>query len=202
VATLTKEQVRSRERVTAAEERERIAMRMWLEGRTQAEIGKAIDRHQASVSRIIQTGMARRAAEDAPTVDAARALYLDRLHVLFGSWWPLATGTYFVEDDETGESRALPPDPRAGELLLKIMDRIAMASGKGIAPEGRNENNLHLHVHTDGAREQILGNLATMAAKMHQVDGELADVGTSVDLLSGKTIIDSKPAPPPVAKKD
>jgi hypothetical protein len=196
--TLTKEQVRSRERVTAAEERERIAMRMWLEGRTQAEIGKAIDRHQASVSRIIQTGMARRAAEDAPTVEAARALYLDRLHALFGAWWPLATGAYFAEEGDP----PLPPDPKAGELVLKIMDRIAMASGKVIAPEGRNENNLHLHVHTDGAREQILGNLATMAAKMHQVDGELADVGTSVDLLSGKTIIDSKPAPPPVAKKD
>jgi hypothetical protein len=194
---MTKEEVRSRERVRAAQERERVALKMYLEGQTHVAIGAAIGRASGSVSRIIDAGVARRAAEDKTTVEAARFLYLERLHLLLGSWWPLATGTYFVEEGEP----PLPPDPKAAELTLKIIDRIAAATAKGVAPTS-NENNVHIHLHQDGQREEILNNLATMAAKMHQVDGELADVGTSVDLLSGKTIIDSRPAPPPVAKKD
>lgn len=194
---MTNEEVRSRDRVRAAQDRERIALVMYREGKTHAAIGEAIGRASGSVSRIITAAVARRAAEDKPTVDEARWVYLDRLTALLGSWWPLATGTYFVDEGEP----PLPPDPKAAELALKIIDRIAAATAKGVAPTG-NENNVHIHLHQDGQREEILNNLATLAAKMHQVDGELADVGTSVDLLSGKTVIDSRPAPPPVAKKD
>lgn len=195
---LTSEEVRSRTRVLAAQERERIALVMYREGKTHAAIGAAIGRASGSVTRIIAAAVARRAAEDQPTVDEARWVYVDRLTALLASWWPLATGAYFVDEGEP----PLPPDPKAAELTLKIIDRIAAATAKGVAPDSKDVNNVHIHLHQDSAREEILGNLAAMAAKMHQVDGELADVGTSVDLLSGKTVIDSKPAPPPVAKKD
>lgn len=183
--------------VETARERERVILEDWLLGIRVAETAAKLNLSPSAVSRGRVRAIERRAAEEGPTVEKATDLYLGRLELLVGAWMPLALGRYRPEEG----ADPLPPDARAAEILLKVLDRIAHASGKGIAPNPKHGDvNIFLgsSEQRDTAIGQILEGLSGVAAKMYDVEGELAGANTTLDQLTGRAALDDRPAPPSV----
>lgn len=184
--------------IETARERERVVLEDWLLGVPVAETCIKLGlKSPASITRTRQRALERRAADEGPMVEAAKQLYLGRLELLAAAWLPLALGRYKPDPDLD----ALPPDPRAAEVLLKILDRIAGASAKGLAPDPKSGDiNIFLgnSEQRDNAIETILNGLAGVASKMHDVEGELVGANTSLAQLTGRAAHDDQPAPPPV----
>lgn len=184
--------------VETARERERVILEDWLLGVPVAETAAKLGlKSPASVTRGRQRGIERRAAEEGPVVEDARARYLGQLEMLAAAWFPLALGRY--KPDPDGDP--LPPDARAAEVLLKILDRIAAGTAKGITPDPKGGDiNIFLgsSEQRDTAIGTILQGLAGVADKMYDVEGELASANTTLDQLTGRAAIDDRPAPPPV----
>jgi hypothetical protein len=183
-------------RVKAAIERENRVLGMIVAGKTSNQIAEEVGCHPGTVRGIVDRGLARRAEEMSPIIERARELHVERLTGLFAAWHPLATGTYEVD------GLYPPPDVRAAEILIKIMDRLAAVSA-GIKPpvsQTTTINNLLVTIPDDAgtARNTILAQLAATAAKLNVVDGELADAGTSVEALTGQAEYDARPLPPPL----
>jgi hypothetical protein len=189
-----KDKTRQRMRRDSAIERERVALEMLVLGRRNVEIAEQIGVNPASVTKILQRGLERRATEEGPTVEAARALYLDGLRELKRAWMPLALGT-FVIDDDTGTT--VRPDPRAADIVLKILDREAAAQGREIAPAPGQTNVVNVFgSQADSLRDQIMASLANMADKTGAIQAEFAEIGTSLELASGREQPTDQPAPP------
>jgi DNA-binding CsgD family transcriptional regulator len=198
----TKDKARQLARRAGVVERERIALEMYVKGRRNSEIAERLDVHPASVSHILHRALERRAAEEGPTVEEARELYLLRAEELLRAWWPLATGTYLA-DEETGE--ALPPDPKAADIALKLIDKIAAVQVRGIGadPEKLGQIDLvhKIELQPDKLREQIMRSLDQAARKSEAVDAEFTEVGASFEQAAGREALDTKPAPPPTREK-
>lgn len=198
----TKDKARQLARRAGVVERERVALEMYVKGRRNSEIAERLDVHPASVSHILHRALERRAAEEGPTVEEARELYLLRAEELLRAWWPLATGTYLA-DEETGES--LPPDPKAADIALKLIDKIAAVQVRGIGadPEKLGQIDLvhKIELQPDKLREQIMRSLDAAAAKSEAVDAEFIEVGASFEQAAGREALDTKPAPPPTREK-
>lgn len=193
-----KDKARQRIRTAATIERERVALEMFVKGRRNSEIATRVEINPASVTALLRRALERRAAEEAPTVAAARELYLMRANELLRAWWPLAVGEY-VADEDTGQM--LPPDPRAADIVMKLIERIAGAMGQGIVQQPGNLGQIDLvHKIDDGQvntfREQIMSSLAAIAQKNDVIDAEFDDVGTTIQGAAGRAEIDTKPAPP------
>lgn len=197
------DKLRSMNRREAARERERIALEMFIRGRRYVEIAARIDVHPDSVPLIVKRGLERRASAEAPTVAAARQLYMEQLRELLRAWWPLASGTY-VADADTGEM--LPPDPKAAEIAIKLVDKLAAVSAQGVVADQQNLGKIDV-VHSldtsqvEGLRETIMSSLAALTAKSDTIEGEFAEVGHDFERAAGRTEIDTKPAPPPTREK-
>jgi DNA-binding CsgD family transcriptional regulator len=194
---------RSMNRREAARERERIALELFIRGRRHVEIAERLDVHPDSVSAIVRRALERRAAQERPTVEAARVVYLEQVGELIRAWWPLATGTYVV-DEETGEP--LPPDPKAAEIVMKLIDKQAAAMAQGVVPDPRKLGEIDLVHKIDNSqvqdlRDQIMNSLAAMAQKAGAIEGEFAEVGHDFERAAGRVEIDTKPAPPPTREK-
>jgi len=197
------DKLRSMNRREAARERERLALEMYIRGRRHVEIAQRLGVHPDSVSAIVRRALERRASEERPTVEAARVLYLEQVGELLRAWWPLATGTY-VADEDTGEP--LPPDPRAAEIVMKLIDKQAAAMAQGVVPDPRKLGEIDVVHRLDGSqvqdlRDQIMTSLAALGAKSGAVDAEFAEIGDDFDRAAGRTEIDHKPAPPPTREK-
>lgn len=195
--------LRSMTRREAARERERIALELFIRGRRHVEIAQRLDVHPDSVSAIVRRALERRAAEERPTVEAARVVYLEQVGELIRAWWPLATGTYVVDED-TGQP--LPPDPKAAEIVMKLIDKQAAAMAQGVVPDPRKLGEIDLVHKFDNSqvqdlRDQIMHSLAAMAQKADTIEGEFAEVGHNFDQAAGREALDTKPAPPPTREK-
>lgn len=177
--------------------RESRALEMYARGARSADIAAEIGVTANYVSRLVARALERRAQEEGPTVDAARTAYLLRTEAMVQALMPVALGGGTNDD---GTPRL--PDARTGELLLKVLDRQlavqSQAGGQAIAAaQDQQRIDLHLHVdHGQSLREQIEAQLAETRAHMRVVDGELAQVGTELDRLSGHPELDSRPAAP------
>jgi DNA-binding CsgD family transcriptional regulator len=187
---------RSIARQAAVEERERIALDLYIRGATQSDIARAIDRAESSVSVIIRRALERRAAQEGETVDQARALYLDRLALLLNAHLPLALGSFQLPvDPDTGERPPPPPpDVRSAEFVLKVIDKMAAVQAKvSDKPAG-----VEIHVHgTEGdrLRAEILDSLDREAEKRTRVDAELGAAGTSTAELIDGVLVEDQPPP-------
>lgn len=192
-----KDKARSILRRLAAEERERVALEGYVEGLRYVDIAEKIHVSPKSIPGIIKRGLERRAAEEGPTVAAARWLYGERLGRLIAAWWPIALGLGQVDEDDPTTQRT--PDLRAAELVLKLITQAAQIEGALTPAPPSNGGDINLFAvlpdNPDSARQQILTVLAAIRAKEAAVDAELAGAGTShAELTAG---VDDDDAPPP-----
>lgn len=193
-----KDSIRTKTRRSVAVIREYRALELYVAGLRQVEIAKEIGVASGSIPGIIKRGLHRMATELAPDVEMARQRYVMQLEQLLRAWWPLATGTYM--DDETGQ--CAPPDFRAATMAVQLIDKLAMATAKGVVEPAHTTNSVTVNVQLDGKldveRRKILDQLDGIATKMQVVDGELAGANASLAQLTGAEPADATPEPPPV----
>lgn len=187
--------VRRRRRQEAAIMREELAIEMFAKGAKSTEISAALfERYEvkltSSVPELIRRGLYRRVKENAPNVDIARELLLAQYRALLEVYMPRALGQL---DDPNSPGRKLPPDTRAADLALKVLDKAGVASG-AVAPPRSGDINLNIGLggaplDADAARRVALEQLARDRAKLREIDGQLADtpaVDGSADIEDGK----------------
>lgn len=179
----------------AAIERENRILDLLVQGRTPSEIGRAISMDRSGVGRAIERALLRRAKEMEPAVQQARVMYTERLMALWRAYYPLAVGEFVVEDPD-GNTTTAPPDPRIGELMLKINDRLGAVAG-GIAPPVTNQTNVQINLdQRDTEQQRILAALATVRAKQEIVSGTMVATGLAIEA----GVATQDPGPPPVEK--
>jgi len=187
----------------AAQERQNKVLEMLVAGYTNMQMAGALGVASSTISRDVEAVLERRREETNPDLVRAREIHALRLGQLLAAWWPLATGTYEIENERTGEADTLPPDPKAAEVVLKILDR--MASG-GLPQPETNVTNVGVFVgnvlEKDAAVSKIMTTLAQIADKRDAIEGELANVGTTVGQLTGTEQADDRPPPPPTQGED
>lgn len=191
-----KDKARSVLRRLAAEERERIALELYVKGKTFREIGMAVDRAEETARRIVHRGLARRAQEEGPTVEAARVLYTARLEHLIGAWMPLADGSWMADNRDPDDPPAR-PDARAADITIKLMEKWAEVTG-ALAPRPAPEDEQSgttLPESVDKARQQILLALVSIRDKQTVVEQAMSSVGATIE----GTIVEDTPGPPPIA---
>lgn len=185
-------------RKESARAREAIVLMRVAQGVRNAEIAAEVGVHPASVSNILRRGLERSAAEDQPSVAAARQLYLLQLWELLRAWMPLALGTY-VTDDDTGATAA--PDFRAAQICMQLVDKIANATARDIAPDPAKLGRIDLVHSVDPGqvstlRDQIMASLAQITQKAEVIDAEFTASGHDFDTAAGRVETDNRPAPP------
>jgi DNA-binding CsgD family transcriptional regulator len=187
--------VRSQARKSAAQVRELKALALYAQGIRFTEIAQQLELHPDSVMPIVKRGLKRFAAESQSDVEEARARYLHGLNDLLRAWWPLAVGEFV--DTDTGLPN--PPDFRAATLALQLLEKIAMVSAKGLVEDKPGNSvtvNVQMNTQVDTARQQILDQLARVAAKTQVVEGELAGANANLRQLTGADNPNDTPAPP------
>lgn len=198
------EKARARLRKDAAIERENVLLELYARGLTMREIQAEMAQRFKLVSLsnlyvMLPRALARRAEQLAQgTVDQARALYLERAELLWRAMAPRALG--LVTDPDSGTS--LPADVRAGELALKILDRMAEVSGAKERPS-RPDIQINIGVPDDPetARQRVLEQLRKEAIQVGVIEGQLASVGSTLHALTtGEEREDA--LPPPVAARE
>jgi DNA-binding CsgD family transcriptional regulator len=189
-------------------ERERYALEKLRDGLTHQEIADDMHISRSSASNLIQRALKHRAEREGPAVEEARTLHVMRLEKMLLRWFPRATGDYL--DEETGTSEN-PPDYRAADMTLKILNQLAEVQGtKKIMPvttvpnpdaPDSSSGGLHVHFHHPAERQRaeasILEALRKASDKQNVIEGQLAAIGTSTAQLLGEVDHD-KPGPPPV----
>jgi DNA-binding CsgD family transcriptional regulator len=189
-------------RDAATIEKEHRALDMLVKGHKQADIARALEMSSGGVSMLIRRALEYRAQALAPTVEQARALILERLERLLERWWPLATGDYLDPDTGTSDN---PPNPRAVDTVLKILEqmgRLSGAAGPATRPEPAPPTfagGIHVHTAQPSERDRLIGDitagLSAARAKTVVIEGHLADAKTSLTQLTGEG--DDTPGPPP-----
>lgn len=182
----------------AAEERELQVLEYWVKGLNNVQIGKLMDLTPQAVGLIGRRGLERRRVESAETVEQARQLYVERLEAMVRSYWPWATGEAVDPETQLQIGR---PDVRAGELLLKILDRGAAVSGalQAVPVESTTTNNVMIveGQNSESLRSQILAQLAAAAGKQEVVQAELVNAGADYAALVAGEETDDRPGLPP-----
>lgn len=145
-----------------------------------------------TLRRMLERGLARRAAEAPEGVKITREMLTQKIERLIIAHMPLALG------DSTGV-----PDVRSADFVLKAIAQWARISGVEQAPpvhvqEGPTTNiNVVMPDNADAARQRILATLLTEAEKHKIVDGHLAAVGTGLAELTQAHEDTDTMAPPP-----
>lgn len=143
-------------------ERERVALELVIAGASYKMIAEALDCTEGAAWRITKRALEKRAKDiDSGTVEAARALFVSRLELLFSKWMPLATGEF------TGI-----PDKDAADQVLKILDRLARFLIPSSGPTV--ELNQTTIVTVESMRDQVMRSLDEVAARQEIIDGTLA----------------------------
>lgn len=191
---------RRRLRKEATIVREAFALERYAAGDTYQEIAAAMaDKFGscsvAHLSELIPRALARFASMlDEQTIEQARALYMLRLEGMVRAYTPVALGRPF---DPTTMTEGVAPDVRAGDLLLKVLDRIAETTGARERPKrGDLTINVQLPTDPDSARKAVLEELRREADKLRTVEGRLVEVGTDLrQLTTGEGENDALPPP-------
>lgn len=188
---------RRRRRTEAAIMREELAIEMWAKGAKATEISAALyERYQVklvgNIPELIRRGLYRRVKGNEHNVEIARELLLTQYRALLEVFMPRALGE--VTDPDTGLK--LPPDTRAADLALKVLDKAGIASG-AIAPPRSGDINLNIGIgappDADAARRVALEQLDRDRAKLREIDGQLADTPAG----SGPEEAEDGRTPPP-----
>lgn len=186
-------------------ERERRALELLRDGLSHRDIAQELGMSPSGTTELIQRALAYRAEREGPAVEQARTIHQMRLEKMLQRWYPRAVGDWY--DEETGRSQH-PPDYRAADMTLKILGQLADIQGTKKTPMGAATANtnpsggdVHVHFHHPDERQKaeavILDNLRKTVEKAHTIEGQLATIGTSTALLTGRETND-KPGPPPV----
>ncbi len=179
-------------RPEAVKARESEVLALLVSGAQVPVIARAIGVHEGSARHIIKRALINRAAQEGPTVDAARAIYVDRLELLLSRWLPRAMG-----EDTNSSGDPVEPDSRALDAALKIMERLGQLNG--VTPHQAPSTTVNVSVNmpddADQARARILAHLDAMRQKQNAIEGELANAGTSLHAIEG-TAIEDRPPPP------
>lgn len=192
---------RFRLRKDAAMMREAFFVRLYASGERMADIAEKMRAEFGSCSlahlyEMRDRALARLAEQlDAQTREQARALYVYRMEMVAAALVPRALGTAF--DPET-MAESTQPDVRAAELLVRVWEKVAEATG-GKERERRpavNLNVFNLPDNPDQAREAILAGLAAEAQKLRTVEGHLVAAGSTLHALTeGEEPDDRMPSP-------
>lgn len=131
-------------------------------------------------------------------VDNARARMLASLDVLLEAWMPRALGQAL--DPTT--LQVVPPNDKAATVVLGILDRYAQVTGAVKPPERSTNIQVNVTVPDDAEskRAGVMEQLRRESAKLHVIDGELANAGTSLE-ANRHGGISNELMPPPVPKK-
>lgn len=177
--------------------REELAIEMCAQGSTNAAISAELFRRfgvklASDIPALIRRGLYRRVQANKLNVEIAREMLLSQYRTLLEVYLPRALGT--IADPNDPDQR-LPPDPRAAELALKVLDKVGVATG-AIAPPKAGDINLQIingaaPPDADTARRVALEQLDRDRQKLREIDGQLADTpagehGTE-DIEDGKT---------------
>ena len=184
---------RRRMRAQAAVYREGEALRLFVEGLTYDEIAVELRVASSTAWDLVKRGLERRAAEEGPIVEQARALYVERLERLYQAWAPRAFGKGL-----DAELRPREPNEGAAKIVLGCLDRFADVMR--VIPKS-------VEVNLTGDRPQtpddliagVLGALARTAEKDRTIEGHLADAGTNLDQATGGN---NRKAPPPTVPRE
>lgn len=183
----------------AAQERERQALELYVKGKTYHDIGDVLDVTEGAAYKIVHRALVRRAAEEGPTVDAARVVYTARLEHLMSKWMPYADGTARDSlDEDTGRNRPGPPDARVGELVLKALDKWAAVNGvRAAVPSGDiADSGLPSPDEATVKINIVLAQLTTMREKATVIEGSLAAAGATIDGRAEGADVERTPPPP------
>lgn len=178
-----------------AEERERRALELYIQGVPQKDIAVAVHCSPSHVSRLLNRGLERRAAEEGPTVEAARALYRARLEHMLSALLPSATGRSqtITEDglEVVGE-----PDVRAAEVALKVIDKLAAIDGATRALEKTPDTTVSVYVGGDSDVARVMAELEQVAQHRRALEATIASQGSDLNTITGQVVEDRMPPPP------
>ncbi len=181
---------RARQRAEVVEEQERRALELFVRGLTYAEIAYELTVGPTTAWTYVQRGLKRRADVDSEIAEKARALLQLQIEALMGAWMPRALGG---AEGRSGEKT--PPDPRAADVMDKLIRRYAEITG-ALAPIQVQGEVVTRPASIEEATDQILAKLARMSAKENVIEGHLADAGhTRNELTTGQRDTDAPPAP-------
>lgn len=185
-------QRRRRMRKDAAIIREGDALQLYASGKTYAEIAADLRVALSTSYELVKRGLARRAETEGPVVEAAKALYLERVEILVQAWMPRAIGKGLDAD-----LQPMPPNEAAAKIMLGLLDRYA-----DVQPGIRQALKLDLGdarpVSGADAIAAVMASLARVTHKGEIVEGELAAAGTN---LAHATNGDDRMSPPEIAAK-
>lgn len=169
------------------------ALELFVEGKSHADMAAELKCSRDHTYTLLRDAMERHALASEATADEARVVYLMSLRRLMESWMPRAIGQGLDVDLQPA-----PPDLRAAEFVLKVLEKVAGATGVTQAPK-RVEMDVTIHKpdDIDAARDDILQSLVNIRNKAVTIEGHLADAGTSIGDATGHTAPDDRPAPPP-----
>lgn len=194
----TAESRRRRVRAEATFMREQLAIELYAKGSTVTQIEEAMFaafgvRLHGNILALVRRAVYRRAQENKADVELAKQMMLEHFRPLIETYMPRALGEL---DDPDSPGQKLPPDTRAAELVLKVLDKVGQVTG-AMAPPRAGDVNLHLQLgqappDADTARRQAAEAIAREAAKLREIEGQL--VGTPAVEGSDAEAVD---APPP-----
>lgn len=189
----TAEQRRARMRKDAALERERLALELFVSGKSYPDIAAELGVVYSTAWNLVHRGLVRRAEQDGEIAQKARALLQMQIEALMGVWMPRALGQAYTRDGER-----IPPDPRALDGMDKLIRRYGEITG-ALAPV-KIEGELKTGPATpDEAVAAIMAALQRVSQKETTIEGHLADVGhTQHELTTGER---SDALPPPFQER-
>jgi hypothetical protein len=172
-----------RTRPEAVADRERLALLEYLGGATYEAVAERVGyANRSSARKAVQRALVARAAVLEEDIRVARVLHVARLERLLSTWMPRALGS-----DEQA------PCHRAGEMVLKLMDRLAIAHGVSVTEPVKVDLKATVTrpVDTEAARAAVLAGLEAVREKQRLIDATMR----AVETLSGAEV--DKPPPPP-----
>lgn len=192
------EAYRRRTRKEASIAREELAIRLYAQGKTSAQISEAMlaefgVSQRSNILEMVRRGLARRVLAGAEDVEQAREMMAEGYRRLLEVYMPRALGEMPDLDDGTKPV----PDLRAAELALKVLKEWGVIRG-AVAPPKSGDLNLNIGVafpaDADVQRGRILEALAVDAAKQREIEGTLAH--TPAVGLGHEDALDGKIMPP------
>ena len=172
------EAVRRRRRTEAAIMREELAIELFAQGKKVVEIEEALFerygvRCHGNIPAMIRRGLYRRLLV---VLEAAVELLNESYRQLLGVYMPRALGLLPDPDSDTG--RNSPPDLRAAEFALRVLDKVGEANGVKAPPRAGNINlnvinGVQLPEDPAAARALALQQLDRARDKQREIEGAL-----------------------------